>query len=84
MLFMNTPAAIVLYFLIPTAWSILAQFTGALATAQRWLDQTVTLTPLTTGEMTADSWARVGATVGLWVVLPLAVGWVRLMRREVS
>lgn len=84
MLFMNTPAAIVLYFLIPTVWSIAGQFTGALATARQWVDQTVTLAPLTSGAMTGDSWAKVGATVGVWVALPLAAGLVRLMRREVS
>lgn len=84
MLFMNTPLAIVLYFVLPTAWTIMGQFIGALRTAREWLDQIVTLTPLTNGQMTADSWARVGATVGVWVLLPLVIGLVRLMRREVS
>ncbi|MGH3320475.1 MAG: ABC transporter permease [Streptosporangiaceae bacterium] len=84
MLFMNTPTAIVLYFLVPTVWAIMTQFIGALRTAREWLDQSVTMTPLTTGEITGDSWARVGATAGLWVLLPLIIGLARLMRREVS
>lgn len=84
MLFMNTPVAIVLFFLLPSVWAILGQFVDALRTGREWLDQTVTLVPLTTAEMSEEAWAQVGATVGLWVILPLVVGLVRLQRREVS
>lgn len=49
MVFMNTPASIVLYFLIPTVWTIMTQYIGALRIAKEWLDQTVTMPPLTTG-----------------------------------
>ncbi len=84
MLFMSTPLAIVLYFLLPAVWATLGRFVDALATAREWLDQSVTLAALTTGEMTGESWAKVAATAGVWLLLPLAAGLVRLMRREVS
>ncbi len=34
--------------------------------------------------MTSGAWARLGASVALWVVLPFAAGLVRLLRREVA
>lgn len=84
MLVMNSALAIVLNFLLPIVWGILAALVGALATAQGWLDMSITLTPLTTGEMDGEAWAKVAATAGVWVVLPLACGLVRLLRREVN
>lgn len=82
--FMNTPAAIVLYFLLPIVWATLNQFIDALRTATQWLDQQTTLTPLTTGQMAGEGWAKAAVTVGVWVVLPLIIGIVRLRRREVN
>lgn len=84
MLFMNAPVAIVAYFLVPSVMAMLREFVDALRTVQAWLDQTTTLMPLTTGEMTGESWAKVGATAGVWVLLPLVLGMVRLMRKEVA
>ncbi|GLY21793.1 hypothetical protein Misp04_15250 [Micromonospora sp. NBRC 101691] len=80
----NTPLAIVLYFVLPTVWSVLGGMIKALRTPAEWLDTAVTMTPLLSPEMTGGQWARLGTSLLLWMVAPLVVGLVRTMRREVS
>jgi hypothetical protein len=57
---------------------------GALRTAAGWLDTNVTSIPLNEPGMTGGEWARLGSSVALWVLLPLVIGTVRMLRREVS
>jgi ABC-type transport system involved in multi-copper enzyme maturation permease subunit len=83
-LFLNSPVAIVLYFALPMVWTILGESIRALRTAAGWLDINQTTIPLSELGMTGDQWARLGASVALWVLLPLAIGTVRVLRREVS
>ncbi|WDZ87086.1 ABC transporter permease [Micromonospora cathayae] len=80
----NTPLAIVLYFVLPTVWSVLGQMIKALREPAQWLDTTVTMAPLTTPDVTAGQWARLGVSLLVWLVVPLVAGLVRTMRREVS
>ena len=40
LLFLNTPVAIVVYFALPTAWSILTGTVSALQSTGNWLDPT--------------------------------------------
>jgi ABC-2 type transport system permease protein len=83
-LLMNTPLAIVLYFALPTVWTILGSMIRGLKTAAGWLDINVTTTPLSEPDMAAGEWARLGVSVALWVVLPLVAGAFRVLRREVT
>ncbi len=84
MLLMSPSLAIVLYFVLPTAWSILGSLISALRTTSEWLDLSVTAGLLLENEMTGRSWARLGASVALWVLTPMIVGLIRLRRREVA
>ena len=84
MLFKNTPAAIVVFFVLPTAWSILGSMVSWLRDAATWLDLNQTMQPLFEGSLTGEQWAHLGTSVGLWVVAPLAVGIWRLTRAEVK
>ena len=84
MLLMNSAVAIVLYFLLPTVWAALGELIGALRTPSEWLDLSRTTMPLVEDAMTSGAWARLAASVGAWVLLPLVAGVVRLLRREVS
>ncbi len=84
MLFKNTPAAIVVYFVLPTAWSILGSMVSWLRSASEWLDLNQMMQPLFEGSLTGEQWTHLGASVALWVVLPLAVGIWRLTRAEVK
>ncbi|BCL15918.1 ABC transporter permease [Micromonospora sagamiensis] len=80
----STPLAIVLYFVLPTVWSVLGEMVAALRKPAEWLDTAVTMTPLFSAEVTGGQWARLGTSLLLWLVAPLVAGLVRTMRREVS
>jgi hypothetical protein len=84
MLFKNTPAAIVVYFILPTAWSILGSMVAWLHSAAEWLDMNQTMQPLFEGSLTGTQWAHLAVSVAVWVVLPLGVGIWRLTRAEVK
>src|SRR5690349_1276595 len=83
-LLMNSPLAIVLYFAIPTLWSVLGEMVKWLHTAAGWIDINMTSVPLSEPGMTGDQWARFGVAALAWLALPLALGTVRVLRREVS
>ncbi|HYJ28164.1 MAG TPA: ABC transporter permease, partial [Nocardioides sp.] len=80
----NTPVAIVTVLVLPTAWSIATQVFGSLADVGRWIDLDSVTRPLFAGEMTGQDWAQLGTGVGVWVLLPLAVGTWRVLTREVK
>jgi ABC-2 type transport system permease protein len=85
-LLLNSPLAIVLYFVLPTVWSGITDAFDWLADAQLWLDQGTSWIRLIDPEqvMTGQNWAQTAATAALWIVLPLSIGLVRVMRREVD
>ncbi|MEU4676227.1 ABC transporter permease [Micromonospora sp. NPDC023737] len=84
LLLLNTPLAIVTYLLLPTVWSIVGELVPALHGPAGWLDTGRTMEPLLSGSMTGDQWARLGVSLLVWVVVPLAAGLVRTLRREVA
>lgn len=83
MLLRNTPAAIVVYTALPTAWAVLGGLLEQVRTAAQWLDLGQTTRPLFNGPVTTEQWAQFGTSVAVWVVLPLVVGMWRLSRTEV-
>jgi ABC-2 type transport system permease protein len=84
MLLRNTPAAVVVYFVLPTAWSILGELVSWVRDAGDWLNLNQTMQPLFTGSLTGEQWAHLGTSVAVWVLLPLAFGMWRLSRAEVK
>lgn len=76
--------AIVVYLLLPTVWSVLASSISALQGVANWLDTSMTLDPLARHALSATDWAQAGTTLALWLALPLAIGWWRVMRRDVG
>jgi ABC-2 type transport system permease protein len=84
MLLMNSALAIVMFFLLPTLWGVLTGMISALRTPAEWLDLGVTSMPLTDNTMSGSDWPRLAVSVGVWVLVPLAAGLVRLLKREVS
>ena len=84
MLFMNSALSIVLYFVLPIVWSTLGALIKALQTPAQWLDLSVTSGKLVELSMTSGDWARLGTSVALWIALPLALGFVRLARRDIA
>jgi hypothetical protein len=69
---------------IPTLWSVLGEMVSWLRRAAGWLDINLTSLPLSEPGMTAEQWSRFGVAALVWVALPLALGTVRVLRREVS
>ncbi|WP_433338169.1 ABC transporter permease [Spirillospora sp. CA-294931] len=84
MLCMNTPIAIVLYFLLPTLWTTLGEMVEKLNSVAGWLDTNRTLAKLSEPGITSGEWARVGTSLLVWMVIPLVAGVIRLNRREVK
>jgi hypothetical protein len=84
---MSPALSIVLYLLIPTAWSALNEMIAKLHKPGEWLDANRTMAVLTDpaqGTATAGEWARIGVSLLLWLLLPLLIGLYRLSRREVK
>lgn len=79
---LSSAPAIVLYFVLPTAWSALGSI-SALEGAARWLDTSRSLGPLTDHLLSAGEWAHAGTTLALWMALPVVAGMWRIARAEV-
>lgn len=85
MILLNTPAAIVTYFVLPMVWSILTSLISGLQTTAEWLDPSRTMSPLVMGTaLDGQEWAQLATSMVVWLVLPLAAGTVRVLKREVK
>ncbi|GLY06255.1 ABC transporter permease [Actinoplanes sp. NBRC 101535] len=83
-LLLSTPLAIVVFFALPTVWSVLGSVVKSLSTASEWLDLNFTSQALTNPDMTGGEWSRLAVSATVWVVIPLVAGVVRVLRQEVS
>jgi ABC-2 type transport system permease protein len=84
LVFLRSALAIVLYFVLPTAWAILGETIHALDKPADWLDTSRTLEPLVDGGMTGTDWAQVGTSTALWLGAFLVVGLWRLRHTELK
>lgn len=85
LLFLNSAAAIVTYFVLPTAFTILASLWTSIKNVQPWIDLGTSQQPLFGADhMTGEQWAQVATSTVLWVALPFVLGLVRVLRAEVK
>jgi hypothetical protein len=84
MLLLNSPLAIVMYFVLPTVWSVLGGLIRRLDAVSQWLDTSRTMEPLMAEQLSGGDWARLGVSALAWIGVPLAVGLVRMLRHEVA
>jgi ABC-type transport system involved in multi-copper enzyme maturation permease subunit len=85
LLFLNSSAAIVSYFVLPTALNILGTFWTAMAEVQPWFDLWSSQSPLFLGgNLTSEQWAQCATSSVIWVVLPFVIGLVRVLKAEVK
>jgi ABC-2 type transport system permease protein len=85
MLLMNAAAAIVLYYVIPVAWTVLFTMVRALEDIAPWLDLNTAIAPAFDQKtFHGDDWTHIAVAGTIWVLLPLALGLLRLSRREVK
>jgi ABC-2 type transport system permease protein len=81
---MSSPLAIVVYYALPTVWSILAEAVHALDGVANWLELGRAMEPLVEGGVSAIEWAHAGTSLVLWLGVPLVLGILRLSRQEVK
>ena len=85
LIFLNSAAAIVTYFVLPIAVSIVAGLWSALKSAQPWIDLNTSQQPLFNGtDLGGKEWAQLATGIGIWVVLPFLVGLWRVLRAELK
>ncbi|KAB1927366.1 ABC transporter permease [Micromonospora noduli] len=85
LLLLNPPLAIVGYLLLPTLWGVLGEMVKPLRGPSEWLDTSKTMEPLFSSDaLTGGQWGRIVVSLLVWMVLPLAAGLFRTLRREVS
>jgi ABC-2 type transport system permease protein len=81
---MHSAGAIVTYFVLPTVVGIVVEVVTALHGPAKWFDPNKSTAPLTDGTVHGSGWAHVAVTVGIWFVLPLVLGMLRLRRHELK
>jgi ABC-2 type transport system permease protein len=86
MVLLNSAAAIVTYFVIPIAFSIVFSLVAALEDAAPWIDLGTAQTPLFELDIPLDGteWAQVAVTAMIWIGLPFVAGAIRLLRSELK
>jgi ABC-2 type transport system permease protein len=84
LLFLNTPVAIVVYFALPTAWSILTGSIHALNSLGDWGDPTTAWGHLTDEHVSGTLWLKAGVAAAIWLIGPLVAGTVRVLRRPIG
>ena len=84
LLLMHSAAAIVTYFVLPTVVGIVVEVVTALHGPAEWFEPNQVTTPLAQGTIHGSGWAHFAVTVGIWVVLPLVLGMLRLRRYELK
>lgn len=84
----SSAAALVAYFiyqfLLPTLSLLLASSQEWFADLQPWVDFDFAQSPLLEGALTSQQWVQLLATGAIWLVLPMVVGLVFVVRAEVK
>lgn len=87
-LLLNSPAAIVLFmvysFVLPGLFELGAQLIGWFDTIRPWIDFNFAQNPLVDASMTGQDWSHFAVSGVIWLVVPLAIGWWRVLRAEVK
>ena len=85
LLFLSSAPAIASYFIFPTALNVLGTYWTPLADVQPWIDLWAAQSPLFLGgPLSGEQWAQIGTSNRIWVVLPFALGLLRVLRSEVK
>lgn len=84
LLLQNAPAAIVICLSSTMAWSAIGRLGATGETLAAWLDLGTATAPLTAGALTGDQAARLAVSVLCWIIVPMAAGVVRAIRKDVA
>ncbi|MEV0611911.1 hypothetical protein AB0I81_01220 [Nonomuraea sp. NPDC050404] len=83
MMLLNAPAAIVIYLVAPMALSFAGQLGTAGRTMADWLAPGAAGEALADGSMTGADAARLLTSAMVWIVIPVAIGVSRILRKDV-
>ncbi|MBD1318467.1 ABC transporter permease [Streptomyces sp. SID6673] len=85
-LILNTPGAIVAYFALPTALSLVTELVPWFKdNLGQWIDTGSTNAPFQSGDWaTGGEWARLIVSAIIWIAIPLTLGVIRVLRSEVK
>ena len=81
-LFLSSAPAIVLSFVLPVGWAAIGSISWFNGAAE-WLDTTRTTAPMVDRTLTGEEWAQLATSMAVWLVLPLAIGLVRIAKGEI-
>lgn len=84
MALLRSPAAIVLYFLLPSLITFVVTVAQSLDWLRTWFDLTTTTTPMYEGALRGDGWTHLAASLAVWLVVPFVIGWLRIQRGEID
>jgi ABC-2 type transport system permease protein len=86
LIFLNTPAAIVVFFVLPIASSIVFSVVSGLNDAAPWIDMGTAQEPLFSNDfdLTGEQYAQLATTSLIWIIAPFVAGWIRVMRAELK
>jgi ABC-type transport system involved in multi-copper enzyme maturation permease subunit len=84
MALLRSPAAIVLYFLLPSLITFVVTVAQSLDWLREWFDLTTTTTPMYDGALRGDGWTHLAASLAVWLVVPFVIGWLRIERGEID
>jgi ABC-type transport system involved in multi-copper enzyme maturation permease subunit len=84
MALLRSPAAIVLYFLLPSLLAFVVTVAPALDWLREWFDLSTTTTPMYDGALHGNGWTHLAVSLAVWLVLPFVVGWLRIERGEID
>lgn len=85
MALLNSAAAIVSYYVVPSVFSIVVNLISGLDRARGWIDLNTAQQPLTDGShLSGEDWGKVVTTILIWVALPAAIGIWRVAHSEVK
>ena len=77
-------AYMVYAFLLPGVLTLLAMYQEWFRDLRPWVDAKMTQEALMQGGLSGDQWAHLAVTSMVWLVIPLVVGVVRVLRTEVK
>ena len=83
MLLLNAPAAIVVCVASGVYWGAIALAGDVGATLASWLDLNRTTGPLLSGTMSMTAVGPLAVSIAAWVIVPLVLGVIRIVRKEV-
>jgi ABC-type transport system involved in multi-copper enzyme maturation permease subunit len=87
-LFLNTAAAIVIYFvysfILPGLFELGANLLDWFGDIRPWIDFANAQNPIIEADVSGKEWAQLATSAFIWLVVPLAIGVWRVLRAEVK